>query len=197
MANYTKTVQTALFSLQERSSGTVLFSSEISVTNTIAASVFFRFGRCAAAALTTGCVFRVEAKGDDSAAAWFPLATIQTRIAAVESEAVSGTVNGGQAVVTVASTTNLTAGDIVFIRNTTPANSEWGRVLSVSTNTNITLEENLTNAQTGATVYDDAEIYPPIILDLSSVRKIRAAFFNNSGQTVAIEARLITCDSIG
>jgi hypothetical protein len=155
------------------------------------------FGRRATSALTVPVNFRVEGSAKVSGDGhWFPLAIISSEIAAAESEAVSGTVNAGTNVITVASTTNLVVGDLIFVDNGTIANSEWGRIKAVSTNTSVTIEDNLLNAQTGATIYDQAQIIA-IQVDLSCIKRLRIVVDNSgSGQAVAAEVELITLDSI-
>lgn len=198
MATITKTVGTSLLSLQSVASNTVVISSAQDVSTKLAATVFIHFGRRATTALTEGMEFRIEGSSKSSGDGhWYPLATFKTAIAAAESEAVSGTVSSGTNVITVASTTNLTVGDLIYIDNGTIGNSEWGRIKSVSTNTSVTIEDNLVNAQTGATIYDQAEFYVAQ-LDLTAVGRIRlVANGCNTGQAVAVEAHMVTGDSIG
>jgi hypothetical protein len=198
MASITKTSAVSLLSLQSVASNTVVISSAVDVSTKLAATIGIHFGRRATTALTTGMTFRIEASMKSSGDGfWFPLAEFTTAIAASESEAVSGTVSSGTNVITVASTTNLTAGDLVYIDNGTIGNSEWGRVKSISSNTSITIEDNLVNAQTGATIYDQAEFFVAQI-DLTAVGRIRlVADGKGTGQAVAVEALMVTGDSIG
>ena len=198
MPTPTKSIQTALLSLQALNSNTVLISSVLDVSTIFAAEILIHFGRRATSALTSGVIFRVEgsakASGDGH---WFTLAAVQTDTAAAESEAVSGSVNAGTNVITVASTTNLTVGDIIYIDNGTIGNSEWGRIKSISTNTSVTIEDNLVNAQTSSTIYDQAQIIS-MLVDLAAIKRLRVvADASNSGQNCACEVECITLDSIG
>jgi hypothetical protein len=195
---WSKTGAVSLLSLQSIASNTVVISSAVDVSTKYAAFVGIHVGRRTTSALTLGGKVRVEGSYKSSGDGhWFPLAEFQSAIAAAESEAVSGTVSSGTNVITVASTTNLTVGDFVYIDNGTIANSEWGRVKAVSTNTSITIEDNLVNAQTGATIYDNAEIFTAQI-DLSAVLRVRlVADFSGTGQACAIEAYMATADSLG
>ena len=157
------------------------------------------FGRRAATALTVGNNIRLEASAKASGGGhWFPIVQIVTDKATVASEAVNGTCNAGQAVVGMASTTGFAAGDLVYIDNGTIALSEWHRIKSVVTNTSVTLEENLVNAQTGATVYGGAQILTLGPIDVSAYKRLRIVMDAvPGGQAVAIEAQAITCDSLG
>jgi len=198
MATFTKTVQSDLISLQSVAANTVVVGSAVDVSGKLGGLIHARFGRRSATSGTAGVNIRLESSmatsGDNS---WFPFAQFTTAFAACEAEAVSGTVNAGTNVIAVASTTNLTAADIVFIDNSTIGNSEWGRVKSISTNASITIEDNLVNAQTGSTIYDAAEIFPPVAIPAGAVR-VRAVIDGaNFTQAFAVQVGLITIDSIG
>lgn len=192
-----KTLQTNPISLQQISSGDVIISSAVDVSSYFAAIFYIHFGRAATTGLTVGVNFRIEGSPKTSGDGhWFPLAQFLTDVAAAESEAVSGTVSSGTNVITVASTTNLVAGDNVLLLNGTVANSEWGRVKSISSNTSITIEDNLVNAQTGGTIYDQAQFFVANV-DLSGVNRIRVVVDNKgSGQAVVAEVELVTLDAI-
>lgn len=197
MAEITKTQGVSLLSIQSVSSGDVAITSVVDVSTKLAATIFIFFGRMATTALTVGCRFRIEASSSSSGNNWIPLTTFQTNVETSEEEAVTGTVNSGQKVITVDSTTNLTVGDIIFISNTTIGDSEWHRIKSVVTNTSVTVEDDLANAQTGATIFDRAELYVAQ-LDLTSIGRIRVVVDNTgTGQQVAAKIEMVTGDSIG
>lgn len=198
MATISKTQGISLLSLQEVLSNSVVVSAAQDVSTKMAATIFIHFGLTdTTGPLIDGVEFRVEASakstGNDQ---WYPLVSYKTYTAAPESEPVSGTVSSGANVVTVVSTTNLTVGDIVFIRNTTIGNSEWGRIKSVATNASITLIDALTNTQTGSTIYDLAEMYTCQV-DLTSIYRLRlVADASNTGKAICTEAFMVTGDSI-
>jgi hypothetical protein len=198
MATITKTQGTSLLALASIASNTVSVGSAVDVSTKLACTVFIHFGRRAATALTEGMEFRIEASAKSSGDGfWWPLTAFKTQIATSEAEAVSGTVTAGTNIITVASTANLVAGDLIYIDNGTIGNSEWGRIKSISSNTSVTIEDNLLNAQTGATIYDQAE-YFVAQLDLTAIGRIRiVADGRNTGQAVAAEAFMATGDSIG
>jgi len=113
----------------------------------------------------------------------------------VADQAVNGTVAAGATVITIADTTGFVAGDVIFIEHTTPANSEWARIKSISAGVSVTIEEALINAQTGATVFDQAEIYAPVSVDLKGLAgagRVRVvADGSGGGQAFAVEAIMV------
>jgi hypothetical protein len=184
-------VDESLLSLQELASGEVAME-ELNIDGMDGCVVAIRMGRLATTAFTAAVNFRVEVSPDNSGNRWNSVQTLSTQLgSSVADEAVSGTVAAGVRVVTVASTTGLAVGDVVYFDNSTVANSEWGRIKSIVTDTSITLEDLLANAQTGATIYDQAEIYAPVPVDLRGLRRIRVvADGSGGGQAFAVEARI-------
>lgn len=198
MATFTKSVAAPLLTLQSVAASSVAISSAFDLSTKMGGMVQVRFGRRAATAAGAGANIRIEVSratsGDNT---WFPLAVFTSAFAAVEGEAISVSSASGQKVVSVASTTNLVAGDIIFIDNTTIGNSEWGRIKSISANASVTLEDDLVNTQgTSSTLYDAAEIYSPVSIP-EAVMRIRAvadgALFT---QAFAVEVSLMTIDGI-
>jgi hypothetical protein len=139
---------------------------DLDVEATGNATVKLFVGRRAAGATVPPAAFRLEASPKGSGGGqWFTVTgwtlpeppggsgtyTPET----CEAEAVTGTNSAGQKVVTVASTTGITAGTYLFFDNTTVANSEFGVVALIVPNTSITLVENLAHAQNSgaSTIY--------------------------------------------
>lgn len=197
MATFTKTASLTLLALQSVAASSVAVGTAVDVSGKLGGLVYVRFGRRAATAAGAGVNIRLElsfaASGNNT---WFPLAILTTNFAACEAEAVSGTVGSGTNVITVASTTNLVIGDLIYIDNGTIANSEWGRIKSLVTNTSVTIEDNLVNAQTGATLYNAAEIYTPIVIPEGALRLRAVSDGSLFTQAHAIEVRYSTIDGI-
>jgi hypothetical protein len=198
MGTPSKTPAVALITLQSVASNAVVVGTAVDVSTKLAAFIGIHIGRRATTALTTAAVIRIEASTKASGDGyWFTLFSVASDTVACENEPVSGTVSAGTAVVTVASTTNLTAGDLVYIDNGTIANSEWGRVKAISANVSITLEDALRNAQTSSQIYDRAQIIGARV-DLQAVTRIRAVVdASATGQAIAVEVDAVTFDSFG
>jgi len=192
-----KTGGGTLFALASTAASTVAIASAVDVSTKFGCLINIYFGRRSATAAGAGVNILVEgstfASGDDN---WGTLAQLTTGFAACEAEAVSGTVNAGATVITVAATANLTAQDFIFIDNSTIANSEWRRIKSIVSNTSVTVIDALTNAQTGSTLYDSAESYA-VSLDLSRMMRLRIVFDGSLfTQAFAAKATVSYLDSI-
>lgn len=187
----TKVQEATLLAIQSIASNAFVIGSEIDVSTYYAIEVRIRMGRGTGSAFTVGPKVRLEGAIDSSsptAQQWIRLQQWQMALGVnVASQAVSGTEAAGQTVVTLAAGTNFAAGDYVFFHNTTIGDSEWSQVNSVS-GADLTLEEAIVAAQTGATCRDQAEQYHAII-DVSMLQKIRLVVDGaGSGQAVIVAA---------
>lgn len=110
-------------------------------------------------------------------------------------EAVSGTEAIGATVIECASTTGLYDDDEtrwIYFENTTVANSELGFLVSHVTNTSVTIQDGITNAQTGSTMFDIAKRYV-IELPFAALR-FRVIYDNTrdaAGAAVSTTCRLV------
>lgn len=196
-SSFTKTVQTDLLTLQAVAASSVAVGSAFDFSAKLGGIISVRFGRRSATAAGAGVNIRIESSMATSGNnTWVPIAGVTTAFAACEAEAVSGTVASGTAVITVASTTNLTAGDVIVIDNGTNG-IEWGRVKAISANTSVTIEDVLVNTVTGYTLYDSAEIYTGIEIPAGPVRIRAVADGSGFTQAFTVQVGLITIDSIG
>lgn len=187
---YPYKVESELLELQEVTSTPRVVIGEADVKKYMQAEVHIRFGRLTTSAFTAGVNFRIETSPEAAGNLWNPVTEFTSQLgSSVATEAVNGTCAAGQKVIPMASTTGFVAGDKIYTDNTTPANSEFGRVKTISGNTSITQEDNLVNAQTGSTVFDQAEIYAPVQVDVSAALRLRVvADGSGTGQNFATQA---------
>lgn len=185
----TKVTETDILAIVSTASNVVTVGSAVDCSTWYAAELRVRMGRGTGTAFTRGPSVRIEGsfKASPTADDWAVLTEFQMQIGAtIGSQAVSGTEDAGQTDVTLAAGTNFAANDYVFFHNATLGNSEWSRVVSVA-GAVLSLEEGIVNAQTGATVRDQAEQYVAL-LDLTSIQKLRVVVNGaGSGQAVICE----------
>ena len=186
----TKTQDVNILTVQQVAAGAVVNSSVWSVADYLEALIAVQIGRDdTGGALTSGVIVRIQASpkstGDDC---WQDLRTYQTNITNPESEAVTGGGSSGQAAMTVSSLTNLSIGDLVLIKNSTIANSEFHRIKGSSAGT-VTVDDNLTNSQASSTIYDQAEKFADIVPVMSFAR-LRVQIDNAANaRTIVAEAK--------
>lgn len=190
-----------LLELQEIAAGGVVMGSPKGLMpDASACTIGVRFGRRAATPLTASIKFRIEISPESSGNTWWTVKTFETQLgSSVADQIVNGTVAAGATVITLADTTGFVRGDVIFIENTTPADSEWARIKSINGGVSVTIEEALTNAQTGSTVFDQAELYDAFAVSLKSLApasethgRIRVvADGSGGGQAFACEAIMV------
>lgn len=188
----TKVTSVALYAIASTASNSASVGSAVDVSTYYGGDVRIRMGRGTGSPFTTAPIIRLEGtyKTSTDADSWAVLAQFSPLVgASIGSQAVSGTEAAGQTVVSLAAGTNFGAGDYVFFHNTTIANSEWSRVVSIAT-ADLTLEEAIVRAQTGATCRNQAEQYHAS-LDLTSIEKLRICVNGyGSGQAVIVDATM-------
>lgn len=192
VATITKT-QSTLYTMAETAINTVSKGTDTNVPSAATvADIRIDFAQDTTTAPASGTRLSVQTSdqttGDDT---WVEVAAVYTGTTAAESEAVTGTEAAASTVIEVASTTNLGArSELVFFKNGTLANSEWAQLVSIVSNTSITLQDGLTNAQTSSTIYDQAARYV-VPLDCSSCKRVRLVVDNNyqaTGPTVVVRS---------
>jgi hypothetical protein len=193
-----KTDGQVILPLQIVAEGARLISGDIDVSTKLAVQFFINFGRRFFLAAGAGVRIRIEGTSQPSGDGyWAPLTEYLSDFVAAERNGLTGTVAAGQKVLTMASTANLLAQQIIFIDNPTILNSEWARIKSLVANVSVTIEDNLLNAQTGATISNKAEMWAPT-LDVSAVKRLRLVVDGSLfTQAFAIRARMVSLDSIG
>lgn len=176
MALTKSTTRQTLFAITSVASNTPNVGSAVDVSAVYAASGRVLFGRATATAFTTAPRILLQGTALTSAAAndWFTMALWTPSVGAtIGSQAVSGTAAAGATSVVLAAGTNFASGDFLFFHNTTLANSEWKRFDTLATATfTLPTGDGLVNAQTGATVRNQAEEYFWTV-DLTAINQIR------------------------
>ena len=199
-----KTQGTALLAHTQQATAVVTLGAAIDVSGKFGAQIHVKLGRTIGSALTNEVLFRLEASAKSSANdEWYPIYTWTS--ASGKTTANSTTVsdaafNAGDTTFVIASATGITAGDILYVRETgTPANSEWVRVASMS-GTTVTVEEAVTRSHTnGIAVTDYGEMFSFEVPNITSIGRIRLVVdsaSSASGQTVDVIAWMTTLDSL-
>ncbi len=180
--------------LQEVTAAPRVMIGETDVTSMDKATVWIRMGRTGTDAHSAVIEYRIELSPDKTGNRWgvYNEPGDSEVGSSVGEEAVKDAALADQNVILMASTTNFSVGEAVFIENTTFENSEFGRIKVVTTDTSVTLEDNLENVQTGATVRGQAEFKAPVIIDVSSVRRLRVVIDGSgAAKDFAIDAQVL------
>jgi hypothetical protein len=199
MADLTKTAGTTLLAWQSLTNGGYVASTPADVSGAFGATVVILVGRTSASANTAGwplCRVEVSAKatGDDT---WVPVANfVPTAGASVANTTLNGAVSAAAATVVLTAATNVAAGDLLFLGDSSTDNYEVAEVRSVSSAT-VTLNDATTFSHSnGAAVTDQADKFVAQV-DLTGVTRLRVAVANGgNARTVNVAAYLVTGDAI-
>jgi hypothetical protein len=192
-----KAVQTDLIAWQDITSGNAVISAGFDVSSKRAASFGIFLGRLGGTAFTAGWPnVRIDASPFASGNTWIPLFTYQMAVgASIANTTLSAGPASGAATFTVAAITNITPGDLLFLKDSSAVNYEIVRVKNIATTT-VTPEDPLNNAHANASVVtDQAEVVFPAA-NLEPYVRVRAVVDNaGSGQSLAARVTLTSYNS--
>lgn len=188
-----KTVGQTALAWQDLASAAQAISSVIDLSTIWAMGVMAMVGRGTGTAFTSGWPnVRIEVSGKSSGNdAWVPLLALTPAVggSSIVNTTLNGAVSAGATTVTLTSATNVAAGDLLFLGDSSTANYELVRVKSVSGSV-ATLEEACTYAHANAAlVTDQAESYA-VTLDVSPWTRARIVL-DNAGSGQAIRAQVL------
>ncbi len=195
-----KTGPRTLFAWADVASLAITVGSALDVSTMFEVAVIGRIGRRTGTAFTIGwpnvrIEGSVKASGNNS---WAPLFTYQPPVGGtIVNTTLNGAVSANAATFIVTSGSNIAAGDILFLGDSSAANYEIVRVKSISSTT-VTPEENVVNAHANAAIVtDQADIFTAV-LGITSYQRIRAVVDNaGSGQDISVEVLCGSLDSVG
>lgn len=198
MATPSKTAQTDLLAWQDVSTANTPVGSSLDVSGKFEIGIRIAVGRRSGTAFTSPWP-EVRIEGSPKASGTHYFATIFPFVpnigASIANTTLNGAVSAGASSFVVSSATNIAAGDILFLGDSSTSNYEIVRVKSVS-GTTITPEENIVNAHAnGAIVTDQAETFIGAF-DVSAYSRVRAVCANHSGQSISVEVNVMTLDSV-
>lgn len=206
MAAPTKTIQTELLAITAVAANAQQLSSVLDVSTKFQATIFVDHARDnadVAAMVGNGTEYRVQvsekASGNDT---WVdvPGGTVESAITASAS-IVMDALEAAAATVIECGATVPAVGDVVFFKNATIANSEWGKVVAIVTtggSESFTLQDGLTNEQAAITVTNQGTRWA-MTLDVLSYTRLRVVANNNKGTTnkpIVCRIAAITMDTL-
>lgn len=191
-----KTQDQTLVAWQDIATANVVVGSALDVSLAFAAAIAIRIARRSGTAFSLGSpTVRLEgsnkSSGNDQ---WIPLFPVTPAVgSSIVNTTLNGAVSAGASSFVVTANTNIGAGDVLFLGDSSTANYELVRVKSVS-GTTITPEENVTFAHANAAIVtDQAEVFFPAI-DLAPYGRVRAVIENYSGQSISAQVKCTTHD---
>ncbi len=196
-----KTQGSTLLAFTQQASAAITVGSAVDVSTKLAATIYVKMGRTVTTALGNEVKFRLEASAKSSGNdEWIPILqwTSTSGKTACNSTTLNGATTAGNTTSVLTSGTGFSAGAWAYFRETgTPSNSEWSRVLSLSSNTPTFEEAQTRNHTNGITVSTLSEGWA-FDIDCASICRVRLIVDTASaasGQTVDVQAIINTLDS--
>jgi len=192
MADFTQTESTLLTHQAITHPGNVI-GSAVDVATYLGGVVRIFLANVETTANATGVSVRLEYSGEATGDDWSKYVEWTGSTTAAETEALSDA--GGEpedeTTLAVASTANLAVGDLIYIRDDdSVAGGEWRRIVSVVTNTSVTIDTGLTAAKVqNDDIFDQAEIFS-IPVQLEGIKRLRVAIVHQAatGSDIHVKA---------
>ena len=192
MADFTQTESTLLTHQAITHPGNVI-GSALDVATYLRGVVRIFLANVETTANATGVSVRLEYSGEATGDDWSKYVEWTGSTTAAETEALSDA--GGEpedeTTLAVASTANLAVGDLIYIRDDdSVAGGEWRRIVSVVTNTSVTIDTGLTAAKVqNDDIFDQAEIFS-IPVQLEGIKRLRVAIVHQAatGSDIHVKA---------
>lgn len=181
-----KTIQTELKAITAVAADVQSISSTLALTGIKKVAVFIDHAKDnASASVGQGTEYVVQvsekATGNDT---WRALASFTAAITAPTAPITDAEEAAGQTVIEIGATLPA-VGDIIFFKNATIANSEWGNIIAVTSAgaaSTFTLESALTNTQAQGTYYTQGEHFV-LVIDVEALTRLRVVCNNTKGTT--------------
>lgn len=181
---------------------TTIVGSAINCATKRRVTIYLYHAYVEATADTNPGSFLVQTRPDDGAGSvnehWVTEAELTAAGTTPDTEAMTATEPAGETTLAVASTAGFAIGDILYIQDTTTlADSEWARLKTLVTNTNIQLIDGLTVQKDSADViWNDARVWI-VPLDLEAGESFRVVWTHEgaTGANGHVKALAVTHDS--
>jgi hypothetical protein len=202
-----KTFQaTDLIALQAINANATLVGTPVDVSNKYSVMFHIDWAAVAATVITDGTELRIEAAGrlpiggvlNPDNTIWTPILSVVSGAATAASHNTPNPTNPGTTVIAQNPTADFTVGNFIFIQNATILNSEFCRVVAVTLNTSITVQDPVSYQQNAQPIWNRAERYA-MRVDLDTIKWIRGVVFNNrvaTNRNVVARMAMTTLDSI-
>ena len=203
MATISKTAGTTILAHQAVTHPDTVKGSAQDVSTSLGATIVCFGGLVEAAANTNPGSFLIQASASASGDQdWVTIGEIAMNDGTPDDEVLTAIEPAAETVLAVAATAGFVAGDLVYLQDIdTLANSEWGRLQEIVTNTSLDLIDGLTNekstAGSGCKAFNDATVQSQYV-DLTAVTRLRVVFQHEgaTGANVHVKAMMVTGDSI-
>jgi hypothetical protein len=199
MADITQSATQSLLAHQEITHPGNVIGTGVDVSSWLAAEISVWLANIETTANATGVAVAIQGSVEASGNDWVDLMRWTGSTTASETEVLTATEPVGETVLAMASTTNLAVGDLVYVKDDTGvAESEWHEIVSVATNTSITIADGLAVEKVANDdVYDQAQRFT-LTVDCAGLKRIRAIVVHQAatGSDIRVKASMVGATDI-
>jgi hypothetical protein len=192
MADYTQSATQTLLAHQEIARGANAVGTAIDCSSWLLAQITAWLANVGTTANATGVAVAIQGSIEASGNDWIDLVRFTGTTTAAVGPALANAEAIGDTVIEIAATTGFTVGNLVYLRDATGvAESEWGEIAAVVTNTSITLVDGLIVAKeaTNDLVYSQAERFA-VLVECAGLKRLRAVVLHQAATGSSIRSKV-------
>ena len=199
MSSFTQSATQTLLAHQEITHPANVVGTPVACAGWISIQVTAWLANVEVTANATGVAFIIQGSIETSGNDWFDLVRFTGSTTAAETEVFTATEPITETVLAVASTTNLTVGDVIYLKDDTGvAESEWAEIVAVAAGASITILDGLiTQKVADDDIYDQAQKFTALVM-CDGLKRIRAAVVHQAatGSDLRVKCTAVAATAI-
>jgi hypothetical protein len=203
MADFTQSATQSLLAHQElEHAGATnnVVGSAIDCSTWLMAQITAWLANIETTANATGVGFIIQGSIETSGNDWVDIVRFTGTTTAAVDDACGGDEPIGETVIAIASTTGYTVGGLVYLKDATGiAESEWGEVVAIVTNTSIKLMDGLITAKTTTDdiVYSQAQRFS-VLVECAGLKRLRACVVHQAatGSNIRVKCTAVAATDL-
>ena len=191
MADYTQSVTQNLLAHQAVLLGANVVGADVVCTTWLMAQITAYLGKTETTANLVGPAVIIQGSIETAGNDWVDILRFTGTTAAAVTQPLTATEDIGVKELAIAATANFLVGSFIYIKDETgEAESEWGEVVDLTVDTNITLMDGLlVQKVAGDDVYTQAERFS-VLVECGGFKRLRACFVHQAATGSAMRVKV-------
>ena len=191
MADYTQSATQNLLAHQAVVLGANVVGTAVDCTTWLMAQITAYLGKIETTANATGPAVIIQGSIETAGNDWVDILRFTGTTTAAVTQALTATEPIAETVIAIATTANFLVGSFIYIKDETGVDeSEWGEVVDLTTDTNITLMDGLLVQKVADDdVYTQAERFS-VLVECGGFKRLRACFVHQAATGSAMRVKV-------
>lgn len=191
MADYTQSATQSLLAHQAVVLGANVVGTPVDCSTWLLAQVMAWLGKIETTANVTGPAVIIQGSIETSGNDWVDILRFTGSTTAAVTQALTATEPIAETVIAIAATASFTVGSLIYIKDETGVDeSEWGEIVDVTTDTNVTLMDGLLVQKVADDdLYTQAERFS-VLVDCAGLKRLRACFVHQAATGSAMRVKV-------